>query len=395
MAMHRSNRIVIVGGGIAGLAIAARLAQAGLPVTVLEASRLGQGASTRNQGWLHSGGWFAPEHPEVARLCYESLQQTLRFCPECVEADSPPMTYIISQQETDPDRWTSAWDAAGIPVQRLTPKDLSERPAGLAISQVRHAFELPDRSIRTDRLLGRLAEIAQQAGAEIRSETAVSRLVQHAGSVQGVATSRGEVLLAGLVILAGNASGGSLLPGYGAEPVGAGAEVALVALKTHLVAVRPSLSRWPFCVIDGDGFNHLPHHPYSVFGSNRWLAARHGADDQVIAAEIQRIQDEVKRFFPDFKPQEHQTSPWAGVTAQAMHLDQIRTTQVPLPTVIDHSQEGERTENLMSVFPGRATLWAHLAEKTAESVLKRLDTPRQEISRPAWDRLADSPRSSH
>jgi glycine/D-amino acid oxidase-like deaminating enzyme len=50
MTKHRSQRIVIVGGGVAGLAIAARLAQAGLPVTVLEASRLGQGATTRNQG---------------------------------------------------------------------------------------------------------------------------------------------------------------------------------------------------------------------------------------------------------------------------------------------------------------------------------------------------------
>jgi len=34
-----SNRVVIAGGGFAGLSIAARLAQAGLPVTLLESSR--------------------------------------------------------------------------------------------------------------------------------------------------------------------------------------------------------------------------------------------------------------------------------------------------------------------------------------------------------------------
>jgi len=49
---HHANRVVIVGGGVAGLSIAVRLAQSGLPVTVLEASKLGHEASTRNQGWL-------------------------------------------------------------------------------------------------------------------------------------------------------------------------------------------------------------------------------------------------------------------------------------------------------------------------------------------------------
>ena len=44
-----SRRIVIVGGGIAGLASAMRLSQAGFPVTLFEASELGSAASTRNQ----------------------------------------------------------------------------------------------------------------------------------------------------------------------------------------------------------------------------------------------------------------------------------------------------------------------------------------------------------
>ena len=80
-----SKRIVVVGGGIAGLSIALRLAEAGLAVTLLEASQLGSAASSRNQGWLHSGAWFAPSDCELARMCHESLKQTLRFCPDCVE----------------------------------------------------------------------------------------------------------------------------------------------------------------------------------------------------------------------------------------------------------------------------------------------------------------------
>lgn len=125
-----------------------RLAQSGLAVTVLEASQLGIGASTRNQGWLHSGAWYAPEHVELARMCYGSLQRTLRFCPECVEPDPAPMVYLASRGETD----------------------------------------------------------------------------------------SGERISARLVILAGNAKGGSLFPGFGADAVGENADKALMVLKTHLLA---------------------------------------------------------------------------------------------------------------------------------------------------------------
>ncbi|MFG0334623.1 MAG: FAD-dependent oxidoreductase, partial [Maioricimonas sp. JB049] len=60
-----SQRVVVVGGGFAGLSIAARLAQSALPVTLLEGAELGFEASTRNQGWLHSGGIFARDQTEM------------------------------------------------------------------------------------------------------------------------------------------------------------------------------------------------------------------------------------------------------------------------------------------------------------------------------------------
>src|SRR6266478_428407 len=100
-----ARRVVIVGGGISGLASAVRLAQAGLAVTLLEASQLGGAASTRNQGWLHSGGLYALDSPDYARMCYASLGDTLKFCPGCLEPQIEPMAYLFTRGETLVKSW--------------------------------------------------------------------------------------------------------------------------------------------------------------------------------------------------------------------------------------------------------------------------------------------------
>lgn len=383
---HTATRIVVVGGGVSGLSIAARLAQAGLPVTVLEASRLGFGASTRNQGWLISGAWFAPEQPELARMCHESLQQTLKFAPECVEPACGQMVYLAENAETDVSRWTSAWTAAEIPYRCLTSEDLFERFPDLALSRAQHAFELPDRAIRTDVLLRRLAAAATKAGAEIRSGTPVARLCRRGGRVQGVETGHGETIPARLVILAGNSKGGFLYPGFGAEAVGSQSDVALVAQKSHLIALKPEISRWPLCVVDAGGFNHIPHPPSSVFGSNRWLPVQDAEDQRADAGEIQRIWDHLRRLFPDIRREDHAVVEWAGTTIQAMHVDQIEPGRAPLPTVVDHAREHPRVENLLSVFPGRASLWPHLAEQTTRVVLQKMEAVETRVAAPPWGR---------
>jgi glycine/D-amino acid oxidase-like deaminating enzyme len=379
-----STRIVIVGGGVSGLSIAARLAQAGHPVTVLEGSRLGFGASTRNQGWLFSGAWFAPRHVPLARLCYESLQQTLRFCPDCPEPKCGPMVYMLENSPADASGWTSAWSAAGIPFEGLTPDALFKRFPELAISRAGEAFELPDRAIRTDLLLRRLAAEAERLGVEIRTGTPVSGLIRRGDSVEGVETGHGEALNARLVILAGNARGGFLYPGFGTDVVQSQPEVALVALKTHLVALRPAISRSPLCVVDAGVFNHIPHPPGSVFGSNRWLPVRDAEDEQADAAEIGRIWDHVRRLFPGIRREDHAVREWAGTTVQAMHAEQVEPGQAPLPTVVDHQRENPRVDNLLSVFPGRASLWPYLAERVRQVVLEKLEPIETRIATPPW-----------
>lgn len=391
---HGEGRVVIVGGGIAGLSTATLLVQAGVPVTVLEASRLGAGASTRNQGWLHSGAWFAPQRTELASQCLASFQRTLQFCPECVDTDTPPMVFLTSTAQTDPRHWTAAWKQASIGYEEIGLQELVEQCPGLAISQVQRAYRLPDRSIRTDVLLGRMAEVAEQAGVEIRYGCVVSQLLSHGQRVHGVILSDGMVVPAQLVILAGNAKGGALYPGFGAEPVGAEAGTALVALKTHLVSVRPGLAQAPLCVVDADGFNHLPHQSVSVFGTSRWLLASHGEDEQLIPEETDRLWGHIQRLFPDYQPQDHEALQWAGTTVQAMAVDQIDTAQLPRPLVVDHQRERTPLQNLVSIFPGRASLWAQVADEACTLVREKLGLRKRDVARPPWESGSVQPSSS-
>lgn len=386
---HHANRVVIVGGGVAGLSIAVRLAQSGLPVTVLEASKLGHEASTRNQGWLYSGAWFAPQRVELARMCYESYEHTLQFCPEALESGCGPMVYLAQEADTDVDRWTNAWRAAGIPFSPLTGEELFKRFPHLAIAKAAEAFELPDRAIRMPFLLKRLAQAAEAAGAEIRIQAPVTQLIYGDGTVEGVEVARHEKIYARLVVLAGNALGGFLLPGYGADATaGAQPAVALVAQKSHLVAVRPAICEHPLCVFDLDGFNHVPHPPTSVFGSNRWIPVANAENEQPDTAEIDYIWNQVRRLFPDVTRDNRQVVEWAGTTIQAMHVDQIEPGKAPLPTAIDHSRESPAINNLISVFPGRASLWPHLAEMTRHLVIEKLQSLESAVATPPWGALA-------
>ncbi|VAX42388.1 hypothetical protein MNBD_PLANCTO02-1656 [hydrothermal vent metagenome] len=382
---HTSKRIIIIGGGIAGLSIAVRLSQAGLPVTVLETSTLGFGASTRNQGWLHSGAWFAISQPELAKKCYQSLLKTLKYCPDCIEPHHTGTAYLITQPETLVTEWTSAWNECGIPFEILEHDDLKKALPGIAEQEIQHAFLLSDRSIRVDLLIQQLAATAENGGVEIRTETHVDKLLRKDDNITGVLLSSGEELTAQLVILAGGGAGMRLDPDSFPERIGEQHESKLVPLKTHLVAVSPDVGHLPLCLVDEGGFCHMPHAPQSVFGSNHWLTVASGVDNELVPQEIDQIWKNINRFFPSVDREKETVREWAGTTIQAMQAHQIEPGKAPLPTVIDHCQESPVINHLVSIYPGRATLWADVAETAFQTVMEKLEYHPRTCTCPPWE----------
>ncbi|MBT4867477.1 MAG: FAD-dependent oxidoreductase, partial [Planctomycetaceae bacterium] len=368
-----------------GLSIASRLVQSGLPVTLLEATRIGAGASTRNQGWLHSGGWFATQHRSLARECYESLQQTIKFCPECLEPNHDGMAYIVSDRNSDTDCWTESWRAAGIPFSEWDRDDLLRSAPALSKSPIHRVFRLPDGAFRPDILVNHLAAAARNAGVELLTETRVERLLYEGDSVVGIRTGTGEEIAARLVILAGNTGTAFLWPGSDGESVGRQSEFQRVFLRTHLLAVEPEICSLPFCVIDSVGINHIPHQKSSVLGNDHWQVVNRETRPVVSSSESLTLYESVNRFLPTVDLDTQVTKTWAGITVQAMHVTQVEPGQAPLTTVIDHERDAPAVRNLLSVFPGRATLWPQLAEQTREAVLAKLQPQFLMAAQPPWE----------
>ena len=84
----RSDRpVLIVGGGVAGLALGWRLLHAGRAVHLFERDQAGRGASWASAGMLAPDAEIGFEDPELYRLNRESLRRWPAFA-EALEAES-------------------------------------------------------------------------------------------------------------------------------------------------------------------------------------------------------------------------------------------------------------------------------------------------------------------
>lgn len=217
IAGNSAGRILVVGGGAAGLAAAWRLAGVGAPVTVLDAGRPGAAALWASGGMLAAGFESCFElddsHPLAggfSALLADGLArwpgwvadieaasgQGLGFepCGALTPALSPEEAAALEGAEQRAAQY-------GVPVRRLAAEALSRAEPALAPGF--GGLEFPGDAQLDNRALGpALAAAIVARGGEVRAGVRVAALDRQAGRVTGVVLADGTRLSADLVVLA-------------------------------------------------------------------------------------------------------------------------------------------------------------------------------------------------
>jgi len=221
-----ASSAIVVGGGVIGCATALELARAGWRVTVLERNRPGAEASSAAAGLLFSLG-DSPEVDAFHDLARRSVARYQAVADELRELTAIDVEYmtagtmypLLTAAEVADARARTRWPSAReLGVEVLEGGAVHEREPALAKDIAAALFVRADHWVNNERLVLAYAAAAVRRGVEVRSGTAVDRIVLEGGRARGVVAA-GERIDADAVLVAAGAWSGALidaLPGAGA-----------------------------------------------------------------------------------------------------------------------------------------------------------------------------------
>jgi len=217
VSVTRKYDVVVVGGGIVGLATAHAVVRTGRSVAVVEREpRLAEHQTGRNSGVIHSGIYYAPGGLK-ARLAPAGCAETVAFCRAHDLPHRVCGKLIVATERDELPRMAELerrGHANGVENHRLDPAGLRDREPhvrGIA------ALWVPSTGICDYRAVAeKLGELVIKAGGDIHLGRTVHRVIRHAGEV--VLDTDGGELLGGQAVVCAGLRGDELATASGADP---------------------------------------------------------------------------------------------------------------------------------------------------------------------------------
>ena len=224
-----ASDVIVVGGGIVGLATAYRLRREKLSVSLVERGALGREASWAAAGYLTFQGSSTRPGPRLA-LTREGVRMYpawLDELAECAPGDtgfwrSGLVELCLTEAEVAEARARMAWQrAAGYTVEWLDEGATRGRFPHLAPGLTVHGgLGFPDvAQVRPPRLLKVLAAAARHHGVKVFEHSPVTMICRSRGRVTGVALANGTDITAPIVVNAAGSWASLLAPEMEVMPV--------------------------------------------------------------------------------------------------------------------------------------------------------------------------------
>ena len=203
-------KVVIVGAGVAGLAIGWRLAEAGVDVEILERGVAGLGATWASAGMISPGAELGHEQGELAVFARNARALWPDFARALEEASGTSISYAETGSllvAADAERAhvlrerAAALAKDGIPAAWLTESQLRAREPLLSTTLLGALHIKADAQVDNRALAEALCIAIAKAGGRLRERCAVRSLVTDGDTVRAVSTAEG-VIGADVILLA-------------------------------------------------------------------------------------------------------------------------------------------------------------------------------------------------
>ncbi|MBR4904225.1 MAG: anaerobic glycerol-3-phosphate dehydrogenase subunit A [Selenomonadaceae bacterium] len=178
--------VVIIGGGATGLGILRDLSMRGVKALLVEKKDLGNGASSRYHGLLHSGGRYAVKDKEAARECIIENKILRKVGKSCVEPCGGMFTRLDIDDEAYEELWVKGCADSGIEATPITLDEALKLEPRLSRKHLKSAYLVPDAAIDGFRMAWQLIDSSKRYGGQFKTYTEVIGFDTVNGELRGV-----------------------------------------------------------------------------------------------------------------------------------------------------------------------------------------------------------------
>ncbi|MBR59571.1 MAG: D-amino-acid oxidase [Myxococcales bacterium] len=200
----RATEVAVIGGGIIGVCASLKLAEQGIPVTLLEKGEIAAEQSSRNWGWCRQQGRDPREMPLIIESLNLWREMSARIGRDVGFNECGVLA--LAQSDTDLEKhrdWSSLGQEYGVESKLLRGTEVAQHIPGCATVWTGGLYTPSDGRAEPTLAAPTIALAARSLGAKIFTNTAVRAIDIQAGRVNGVVTEHGRIRCNTVIVAAG------------------------------------------------------------------------------------------------------------------------------------------------------------------------------------------------